>query len=64
MHDISPSCTCVLSPKSSYGRLSDAGGEMEFSLVSQGSIPQAMLDPSDGKFFFDGSWPLLLLVAT
>ena len=33
----------------SGGRLSDAGGQMEFSCVSQGTIPRAMLDSSDGE---------------
>jgi len=30
-------------------RLSDEGGQLDFSVVSEGSIPRSLLDPSDGN---------------
>ena len=33
---------------SSFPRLSDEGGKLEFSVVSEGSIPKSGLDPADG----------------
>lgn len=47
-HSISPPLTLLLLPSPS---LSDEGGQLDFSVVSEGSIPRSLLDPSDGNHF-------------
>lgn len=47
-HSISPPLTLLLLSSPS---LSDEGGQLDFSVVSEGSIPRSLLDPSDGNHF-------------